>query len=236
MQDEIVKHTKKIYDELKNRKHTFGDKLKEVCVEILIITFAVTLSIWLHSWSENKHEQQTANEFLKGLKKDLTEDIKTLKENKKTIANLDSNYRYLLNLNKVQKFDDQLSAQIHRRLFYDLISTHLNTGRYDGFKSSGKIETIANDSLKEKILVFYQQTLIHMSDIEIFVNSVQSKIMDMELEKNNRLPILAFVTTDKIQGLLSYGSENFKQNINTYDKAIEQAKKIILEIDKETVK
>jgi hypothetical protein len=236
MQDEIVKHTGKIYKELKNPKHNFGKKLKEVCVEILIITFAVTLSIWLHNWSENKHERQTANEFLKGLKKDLTEDIKTLEENKKTIANLDSNYTYLLGMNKFQTPDNQLSAQIHRRLYYDLISTHLNTGRYDGFRSSGKIETITNDSLKEKILVFYQQTLIHLSDIEIFVNSVQSKIMDLELDKNNRLPILTFVKTDKMQGLLSYGSENFKHNINNYDKAIEQAKEIILEIDKETVK
>jgi hypothetical protein len=236
MQDEIVKHTEKIYKEFKNPKHNFGEKLKEVCVEILIITFAVTLSIWLHSRSENKHEQRTANEFLKGLKKDLTEDIKTLEENKKTIANLDSNYTYLLGMNKVQTPDNQLSAKIHRRLFYDLIYTHLNTGRYDGFKSSGKIETIANDSLKEKILVFYQQTLIHLSDIEIFVNTVQSKIMDMELDKNNRLPILTFVTTDKMQGLLSYGSANFKHNMNNYDKAIDQAKEIVLEIDKETVK
>jgi len=30
-------------------------------------------------------------------------------------------------------------------------------GRYEGFKSSGKLETIEDDSLKQKILSYYQQ-------------------------------------------------------------------------------
>ena len=49
MQDEVTKHTKKIYDTVKNPNHTFGQKVKEVFMEIFIIVFAVTLSIWLHS-------------------------------------------------------------------------------------------------------------------------------------------------------------------------------------------
>ena len=37
MQDEILKHTKKIYTEVKNPKDTFGEKVKEIIIEILII-------------------------------------------------------------------------------------------------------------------------------------------------------------------------------------------------------
>ena len=60
MQDEILKHTKKIYNEIKSQKHSFGEKAKEIIIEILIIVFAVTLSIWLHSWSEERHQQKEA--------------------------------------------------------------------------------------------------------------------------------------------------------------------------------
>ena len=74
MQDEILKHTKKIYKEVKNPKHTVAEKLKEIIVEILIIVFAVTLSIWLHSWSEEKHQRKEAKTFLIGLKEDLKND------------------------------------------------------------------------------------------------------------------------------------------------------------------
>ncbi|HEX7458437.1 MAG TPA: hypothetical protein VF301_08385 [Ginsengibacter sp.] len=37
MQDEVTKHTKKIYDTVKNPKHTFGEKVKEIIIEIFII-------------------------------------------------------------------------------------------------------------------------------------------------------------------------------------------------------
>lgn len=35
MQEEITKHTKKIYREVKNKKHSTAEKIKEVAIEIL---------------------------------------------------------------------------------------------------------------------------------------------------------------------------------------------------------
>ena len=58
MQEEVKKHTKRIYETVKSPNHTFSEKLKEIVIEIFIIVFAVTLSIWLHSWSEHRHEQK----------------------------------------------------------------------------------------------------------------------------------------------------------------------------------
>jgi len=54
MQEEITKHSNKIYKTVKNSEHTLGEKVKEIIIEIFIIVFAVTLSIWLHSWSEHR--------------------------------------------------------------------------------------------------------------------------------------------------------------------------------------
>jgi len=236
MQDEVTKHTKKVFREIKNPHHSLGQKATEIIIEIAIIVFAVTLSISLHNWSEHRHEHQVAGEFLKGLRTDLFKDIEALEENRKTIVNLDSNYSYLLGVKKEQRDDKALSSQIHRHLIYDITSTHLNTARYDGFKSSGKIETISNDSLKEKILFYYQQTITNVTDLENFLNAWQLKILDLDADKDSKLPIVDFVTTDKMQGLLGLGSHNFKISIANYEKAIKQAKEIIAEIDKEEEK
>ena len=70
MQDEVLKHTEKIYKTIKNKKHSLKDKLKEIIIEILIIVFAVTLSIYLHSWSEHNHQEKEVTEFLIDLKSD----------------------------------------------------------------------------------------------------------------------------------------------------------------------
>jgi hypothetical protein len=231
MQDEVTKHTKKIYKAVKNPYHSIGEKVKETIVEIFIIVFAVTLSIWLHNWSEQRHEQKEVKEFLTGLKSDLTADIKQLEENKSIVTRLDANFKFVLAVNK----NDAALADsvISHHLYFDLGVTKPNIGRYDGFKSSGKIGNIENDSLKENILVFYQQTLANLEYGESYVNTLQSKILDLEIDNADRVPLKAFVTSIKMQSLLGLGAHNFEVNIDEYNRAIALAKTIVAQIDDE---
>src|SRR4051812_35887231 len=168
MQDEVTKHTKKIYDTIKNDKHSFGEKVKDVIIEIFIIVFAVTLSIWLHGWSEERHEKKVATSFLRGLKSDLMEDIQRLNENKELATRLDSNFVFLHKITNTA--DTVTEAMIGHKLSFSLNSTRPNIGRYEGFKSSGKIETIDDDSLKQNILAYYQQTMPDAAFGETYTN------------------------------------------------------------------
>lgn len=230
MQDEVTKHTKKIYKTVKDKEHSFAEKVKEIIVEICIIVFAVTLSIWLHSWSEQRHERHEAVEFLKGLKKDLNADINTIGENKKTILLLDSNYAFLqkIEVGKVQKDDS-----INHRLRFNLIVTRPNIGRYEGFKSSGKIGTIENDALKQTILEYYQQTIPDINYGENYVNNNQNHIIDLRIDKPDNISLSNFIASTKMKTLLQLNKYNFEVNIYHYDNAIKQAKKIIAEIDED---
>jgi len=236
MEDEISKHTKKIYSIAKDKHHTTGEKIKEVVIEVMIIVFAVTLSIWLHSWSEKRHEQEEVKAFLTGLKQDLTKDIKLLEKNKQSITQLDSNYHYIVNLVESKKKDTIYNRIIGHKLYFNIPQTHPNIGRYDGFKSSGKIGNIENDSLKQNILVFYQQTIPDVGYGESYVNSLQLKILDWEIDRNEKLPILDFVSTSKMQSYLSLGMHNFDVNIGHYNDALALAKKIIEQINEEVKK
>jgi hypothetical protein len=233
MQDEVSKHTKKIYKTVKDPSRSFADKAKETIVEICIIVFAVSLSIWLHGWSEDRHERKVANAFLKGLKKDLSEDVAQLTKNRMQTSTLDSNYIFLASVKGKSK-DTTIERKIKESLWYTLIVTRPNIGRYDGFKSSGKIETIENDSLKQDMLTFYQQIIPDLQFGENYTNSLQLKMLDLDFDRGDKQTKYDFVISTKMNSLFDLGSHNFEVNIKAYDKAIVMAKKVIRQIDQET--
>src|SRR4051812_33755737 len=87
---EIIKHTKKIYKVWNSPNHGVWHKIKEFFLEILIIVFAVTISIWFHNMSEKDHEHAEAKTFLVGLKGDLEKDIQEMKQD--TLSYHQQNY------------------------------------------------------------------------------------------------------------------------------------------------
>lgn len=221
MEEEVVKHTKKIFRTLTKPGHTILDKLKEVAVEIFIIVFAVTLSIWLHSWSDHRHEQKEVGDFLRGLKEDLTKDIAMLEHKKSVISQLDSGYQVLMKT-------ANLPAGINSSLFhFDVSVIRPAIGRYEGFKSSGKIGLIENDSLKQLLLVYYEQTIPDLVYGEGFVNSLQGKLLDASAGKDEKMSVQDFIRTGRILGLLQISDNNFRNNMRAYDDMLMQAKKII---------
>lgn len=231
MEDELTKHTKKIYKTVKDPGHSLGEKVKEVMIEICIIVFAVTLSIWFHSWSEHRHEQKEVFEFLKGLKDDLNKDVNLLEQNKNIIVGLDSNYRFLLNSSNFNGDSRTTDSLIQNHFYFSIPATHANIGRYEGFKSSGKMGTIENDSLKEDILVFYQQTIPDLVYAENYVNSLQLKILDFRVDKGENISLKGLILSEKARSLLELAVHNFEVNIREYEKALKQVRQIIHEIN-----
>jgi hypothetical protein len=232
MQDEVTKHTRKIYHVLKTPGHSITEKVKEVIIEIFIIVFAVTLSIWFHNWSDYRHEQREVREFLNGLKEDLTKDVQLLDSNRSAVTRLDSAYHFLYSLSKNDAAGTVSDTMIYKSLYFDLRFTHANVGRYQGFKSSGKMGTIENDSLKENILVFYEQKMSELEYDETFVNGLQSKILDLQFDKSDKL-VKDLVTSPKMKSLLNITIQNFENNINQYNDVAAFAKRIIAQIDGE---
>jgi Tfp pilus assembly protein PilO len=231
MQDEIIKHTKKIYSEVNNKKHSFKEKVKEVLTEILIIVFAVTLSIWLHSWSEERHQQKEAQTFLIGLKEDLQNDISNLENTKKTLNETQQQVSFVLHLTPTKI--DSINAN-HQQINSgtNFINTLVSNGRYEGFKSSGKINTIENQNLRNKILSYYQQTIPQIALVEGSYEKLISRYLDLLMNGKEDEDINTTLLKKKTKIILS-GIDNFtKYNQKSYDNAIENAKEIINEINK----
>src|ERR1700748_1657028 len=94
-EDEIAKHTKKIYKTWRAKELDLWHKLKEIIVEIFIIVFAVTVSIWFNYRSEHSHQQEDVKIFLLGLQKALTADIAEMQEDRRSYEMQQAAFSYI---------------------------------------------------------------------------------------------------------------------------------------------
>jgi hypothetical protein len=236
MQDEIIKHAKKAYKNMKDPSKSLGHRIIEIIIEVCIIVFAVSLSIWLHQKSEHAKEQAEVKEFLFGLKKDLKEAIDSTKENIGEFNECKIKFTYLSSLSRSKKPDpDTLN-----KYFIELGSSPVflnNSSRYEGFKSSGKLEEIENKELLAGILNYYQQIIPlyhgpvgawHQRRLELSELIIDSLVTN-EDGTDNRFHVLTIPKAHNLCVTLIPWDQLFDR----HQAIITSAEKIVKEIDEE---
>jgi uncharacterized protein DUF6090 len=230
MEDEILKHTKKAYYEMKNQKHSFWEKAKEIFIEILIIVFAVTISIWLHGWDEHRQEQKEVKEFLNDLKDNLQQDIKSMTATRDSVTKKNKDYYDFIEISNNLK-DTANKKNLSYSFSTGIVTTKISDGDYEGFKSSGKIGYIENKKLKKAILKYYQETTPSILELEKANTTEILKIIDYVIENNN-IGINLFKDV-KLKLMLNFYLQESETIKSQYDDAVQQAQGIINEIGKE---
>jgi len=235
MQEEITKHSEKIYKTVKNSEHTLGEKVKEIIIEICIIVFAVTLSIGLHGWSEHKHQQEEVSVFLANLKNDLKIDIQNIDNEKEAYQKSNIAYEKILALTPLQldsiyKSKNKVNFPIHSH------GHTMNIGNYEGFKSSGKIGYIEDEKLKQKMLSYYQIFVPAQDEVDKMYNDFLFKCFDKMIENADK-PEEKLYSDPKfkktIEFLVKLGKNNIRvYNENTKPLAVELIKDIEKELNK----
>lgn len=232
MQDEVTKHSKKIYKTVKNSEHTLGEKVKEVIIEIFIIVFAVTLSIWLHSWSEHRHQQEEVSVFLGNLKNDLENDIKNIDTEKKAYQESNIVYEKILalttpQLDSIYKSKNKVDFPIYSH------GPKMNIANYEGFKSSGKIGYIEDEKLKQKILNYYQIFVPAINEVDKYYNDFLFKCFDKMIENADQ-PEEKLYSDPKFKKTVEFLVRLGKNNIRVYDQNTKPLSiELIKEIEKE---
>jgi len=235
MQEEITKHSEKIYKTVKNSEHTLGEKVKEIIIEICIIVFAVTLSIGLHGWSEHRHQQEEVSVFLANLKNDLKIDIQNIDNEKEAYQKSNIAYEKILALTPLQldsiyKSKNKVNFPIHSH------GHTMNIGNYEGFKSSGKIGYIEDEKLKQKMLSYYQIFVPAQDEVDKMYNDFLFKCFDKMIENADK-PEEKLYSDPKfkktIEFLVKLGKNNIRvYNENTKPLAVELIKDIEKELNK----
>lgn len=235
-EEEISKHTKKIYKTWFNKELSIWHKLSEFLIEIIIIVFAVTISIWFHNLSEHKHQQEDVKQFLLGLKTDLTQDIQEMNNDVQSFRNQQIIFSYLAGLKKGE-LPSKDTLDKYRNWLNNATALNPNAGRFQGFKSSGKIGTIENKELQNDIMDLYEENIPSLLASTTAYNNTKLELQKFLVEKGKRLTD----STDNRKEILSEDEAFFLsrslstpgQTLERYQLCIELMNKIIGEIDKE---
>lgn len=160
---EVTKHLTKSYRIWKRPGINWKEKITEIFIEILIIVFAVSLSLYLERWREKSHDHHIAREFMTGLRHDLLTDIDELGSDSAWYDRAYRGFRYFYTKNKYEA--DSVNEFMF--VFNDITQLIPNTNRYEALKSSGKLTAIENDSLLNNIIDLYQEKIPAL--VEIFI-------------------------------------------------------------------
>jgi hypothetical protein len=153
---EVIKHTKKVLSVMTHKEHSLGAKLREIALEVAIIVFAVSTSIWLHGISEHHHEQQRVKTFLLGLKNDLHTNINSLNNESARVRERKDVYAYLAALDPAAPLDRERFDRALGELMFPHWGAKLLAGRYESFKSSGRLMNIENEKLLQNIVYEFE--------------------------------------------------------------------------------
>jgi len=233
MEQEIVKHSRKISSISKKTELSWINKAKEIVIEIFIIVFAVTFSIWLHGVNEHQKEQKEVRAFLTNIRKDLVKDLKWLKADVVSYKEADEGYKIILQLTpaKIDSMNRTNSGDLNFPV--RLLLNKINNANYEGFKSNGKIGNIENDELRMAILGYYQQDAPATMETNNLYNQYLLKTVDALNDHPDKTDDEFFVS-QKFKSKIEYLVMVEQMLIKFYEEnTIKHATEIIEKIDQE---
>lgn len=236
-EQEIIKHTKKVLKVATDPRKHWKEKLGEIVLEIFIIVFAISLSLYLHERAEKREEHHLQDEFLLGLKEDLQNDIKELSEDSLAYVRNLKGFRYFKRLAVEQSLPD--SVPFYWNTLFSTADLQPNDSRFQGLKSAGKLYVIGNKKLLNDILDLYQEKIPALLIATEMYREVKNNRLVPFLENNlsstsktdNNLKEL-LKTSAQLRNYMSY--DTFTSDIlSKYHQVLEQSRLLIGEISKE---
>lgn len=234
-EQEVIKHTKQVYKIWTSKSHSFWHKLKEFFVEIIIIVFAVTLSIWLHDRSEHKHQQKEVKEFLLGLRQDLLSDIKEMKQDRQSYLQQKKIFGYISSAG-VHGILSSDTLRNNQQWLLNTTRLNQNNGRFEGFKASGKIGNIEDEKLQNDIMDLYQENIPSLLASTDNYVSRKNQFVDFTIKNRKQITdstsnFSTILLTDEARNLCGFLASP-GEIISRYDLCISKMQTIVDEIEK----
>jgi len=231
---DIAKHTRALVNVIKSPghlKHKIGDIILEIC----IIVFAITLSLFVERYREHQNEEKLEHSFLTNLVKDMKTDITQLKDDSTVYEKMRKNFDYLKQAYNGKKLNQDSALRAANSLYnsVDFISSN---SRYEALKSSGKLDVIENNNLQLNIVNYYQQTLPSLLASTLAFSNFKFKLGEYTdyhfVIKGKETNIQELMESPVYYNFLN--KDGFiKEIISRYHLTIMQSKSIIKEIESE---
>jgi hypothetical protein len=169
---EVIKHVKHAVDVARSQR-PWTHKLQEILLEIVIIVFAVSVSIWLHNWSESRKDREEERDFMVGLKQDLQADMV---EERSDIANYQNVLRgmaYFLRIGNGETMTMD-SAIKYQPILFSTIQIDPRVARFEALRGSGRLGIVRDKELLVNIADLYTKDFIHLRRVNDFLSALRT--------------------------------------------------------------
>ena len=237
-EEEVRKHAKAAIKLAADRTKSWKHKLGDIGIEILIIIFAVTVSIWLHNWSESLKDRREERVFLTGLRSDLLLDEKEMESDRAGYVHGIIGLHYFERVGMGEPLDKD-SLRLYEGVFSNFTQIIPRISRFEALKGSGKLDIIENKDLLLAITDLYQKLLPAVVRQNDYVNTTRDNNMfpfitdhlalDPKGEGTNWQEMLRM---PKMR-LMIRAEGTMNNNITRYTEAIAKAKEVLGMIEEE---
>jgi hypothetical protein len=167
-EEKIIQHSQNAVHHLKDRSKTVKKKILGFLEEIIIIIIAVSLTLAFHNWNDRRNENEIARNFLTGIRQDLLLTVESLqqglREYQPTVDYYDTVWRQI-NRHKVDtSYIDAGSGGLIDTWYFSY-----DDSRFEGFKSSGYLRLIRNETLLKHLMQAYSTDMPFQRDADITV-------------------------------------------------------------------
>ena len=163
----MIKFFRKIRYNLMEQNKT-GKYFKYAIGEIVLVVIGILIALSINNWNEKNKLKKEESKILTEIRKSLKGDLRYLKVNLRT----NSESKRELNIIKEQ-FELDKPTNDSLNYFYSSIlftnSVDITTGPYETLKSKG-LDLISNDSLRNNVVLFYEQTVKYYIDKDFYLD------------------------------------------------------------------
>jgi hypothetical protein len=153
-EEKVIQHAGNAVRVLRDKEKGWVGKLKEFFFEMLIIFFAVTITLLFHNWNDSLREHRQEREFLTGIKSDLDSGVVAID---RQINSFQPTLNYFINVRQQFATHQFNTAYLDTNSWALTNTNYLNfdMGRFDGFQSSGYLRLIENQTLLKHLMSLY---------------------------------------------------------------------------------
>jgi len=232
---DVIKQSSRIAAILNEEGKKMKHKLGEILLEIIIIVFAITLSLLFERWRQNVEDRNLEHTFLQGLKADLGNDVNQLEAASAKWVQMENATRYFIKPESQINWSRDSVNYWGSRCFHN-VYFFPSTNRYEALKSTGKITVIEDKRLQNDIVDLYQTKLPDLEQQLNFFNTFANSQVMAHLvnnlkrdENNNAILDKAFFTDMRMRNLFSfYGIDDI---LKRSESALAKSREILKEID-----
>ena len=236
-EQEIIKHVEAAIAVTRDRTKKWQHKLMEILLEVGIIVFAVSLSIWFHNWSESLKDRSEARQFLAGLKGDLRADSAEMESDLANYRKELRGMRYFARVGSGEALAND-SMRAYSYLLFSFVHFDPRISRFEALKGSGKLNIIENKDLLLQIIDLYTKGFPLISRRNDWTNAVRQTVMTpyvmqhLQLDKSGQgTNWLELFQSTPMRFVMQ--SESVTNNIEAYSDVIQGVGVLMKEIDEE---